>query len=137
MITEQYVTFETAKLLDEAGFREPSRGIYCINRKGDYDFREYDLKQVADDLMYNIEDGFQYEYLSPTQALAARWLRGVHNLHVWCEITQYGDWFYCIDKIKPYEQYAYVSEADFNCFENALEAGLQEALKRIIKNKEQ
>ena len=130
MITEQYVTFETARMLKEAGFDSPTRGIYRTNRTGDHSFVEYNMKQTVDDLSWNAGDGFQYEYLAPTQSLAARWIREVHNLHVLCELTKYMDWFYCIDRIEPYE---HVSNTDFDCFEDALEAGLQEALQQIIK----
>lgn len=37
MIQEEYVTFETAKLLKELGFNEPTRGLYRTNRSGNYD----------------------------------------------------------------------------------------------------
>ena len=119
MITEQYVTFETARLLKEAGFDEICR-CYYDNVGGFRWFR----------IWKSIPKGW---VPCPTQALAARWLREKHNLHVWCELTQYGDWFYCIDKIKPYEQYSVVSEADFRSYEEVLEEGLQEAIKLIKK----
>ena len=82
MIEESYVSFDTAKMLKEAGFNVPCRGVYVTDRTGYYEFREYDNKQTADDLCWNTEDGFQYEYLAPTQALAARWLREVHGLFI-------------------------------------------------------
>lgn len=106
MIEESYVSFDTARMLKEAGF-------------------EAECGFIVDD------DG--RKLYRPTQALAARWLREKHNLHIWCELTQYRDWFYCIDKIKPYKQYVAVSEADFRSLEAALEAGLQEAIKLIKK----
>ena len=82
MIKESYVSFDTARMLKEAGFDVPCRGIYRTDRTGDYVFREYDRKNTKDDLCWSSTDGFQYEYLAPTQALAARWLQEVHKLHV-------------------------------------------------------
>ena len=82
MIEEQFVSFDTARMLKEVGFDLSCRGIYVTDRTGYYEFREYDNKQTTDDLYWNTEDGFQYEYLAPTQALAARWLREVYGLHV-------------------------------------------------------
>lgn len=121
MIEEQFVSFETARMLKEAGFDVP-----CFNQ---YTGRgtiwhcdcpeNFNKSQCATSCL--------------TQALVVRWLREAHNLHVWCEVSQYGDWFYCIDKIKPYKQYVAVSEADFSSYEEALEAGLQEAVKLIKK----
>lgn len=119
MIEEQFVSFDTAKLLKEAGFYEVCRCDYDgLNR-----FRWFRIRE-------SVPKGW---LPCPSQDLAARWLREKHYLHVWCELTQYGDWFYCIDKIKPYEQYDVVSEADFSSFEKAFEAGLQEAIKLIKK----
>ena len=73
MVEEQFVSFDTAKMLKEAGFDVPCRGIYRAYRIGISVFREYDRKYTKDDLCRNAVDGFQYEYLAPTQALAARW----------------------------------------------------------------
>ena len=72
MVEEQFVSFDTAKMLKEAGFDVPCRGIYRAYRIGISVFREYDRKYTKDDLCRNAVDGFQYEYLAPTQALAAR-----------------------------------------------------------------
>ena len=121
MIEEQFVSFDTAKMLREAGFDVPctsqyTEGMGVWNVEYPYDFNKDD-----------------FGYSRPTQALAARWLREVHKLHVWCETTPYGDWFCCISKIKPYEEYAVVSEAEYSSFEQAFETGLREAVKLIKK----
>lgn len=125
MIEESYVSFETSKLLKEAGFDVPCKTYYEIE----------DGEVVRKDgVSKHDHNGFGDTICSrPTLALAARWLREVHKLHVWCETTPYGDWFCCISKIKPYEEYAVVSEAEYSSFEQALEAGLQKAIKLIKK----
>lgn len=59
-----------------------------------------------------------------TQSLLQRWLREVHNIHVWCKYVEKGyEYFIGVDQ----------SEGWFEYFEEALEAGLQEALKLINK----
>ena len=139
MTEESYVSFETAKLLKEAGFDIPCRGIYVTDRTGYYEFREYDSKQTKDDLCWNIEDGFQYEYLAPTQALAARWLREEHGIVVdatFIPPSTGGDvWRYFIGNMDDMVWNGdYVPSDEFyRTYEKALEAGLQEAIKLIKK----
>lgn len=124
MITEQYVTFETAKLLKDAGFDE-----IC----------NYDYDNV---------DGFRWlrtrESIPkglvpcPTQSLAARWLREVHHYAVCIWFTKdHEKWFYAygnMDRIVFDTDYN-ISEYKYDSYEAALEEGLQEVLKLIIKNK--
>ena len=85
MITEQFVSFETAKLLKEAGFDVPTRGTWRTNRTGDAVFVEHFYGQTTDDISRHSSDGFQYEYLSPTQSLAAKWLR--EKYHIFLMLT--------------------------------------------------
>lgn len=139
MIKESYVSFDTAKLLKEAGFDIPCRGIYVTDRTGYYEFREYDNKQTKDDLCWDTEDGFQYEYLAPTQALAARWLREVHRIvvdvafvppsvdgDVWqCFVGKMDDMVWAGD----YE----LSDCKYATYEEAFEYGLKRGLELIKK----
>ena len=138
MIGESYVSFDTAKLLKEAGFDLSCRGVYVTDRTGYYEFREYDNKQTTDDLCWNTEDGFQFEYLAPTQALAARWLREVHHyaICVWFS-KDHEKWFYAhgdMDNMAFDTDYN-ISEFKFDSYEEAFEAGLQEAIK-LIRSKD-
>lgn len=84
MIEEDYVSFETAKLLKEKGFDYICDKIYRMN--GYLCPFEYSM---------NIkEEGY---YLAPTLQMAMKWLREVHNI---C-ITIYPD------KEKGYEAVLY------------------------------
>ena len=140
MIEESYVSFDTARMLKDAGFDVPCRGVYVTDRTGYHEFREYDNKQTKDDLCWNTEDGFQYEYLAPTQALAARWLREVHHLNVYAcfDYVCFDDgerkWFFMRENtmINDYTS-IYCSIVSYDSYEQALEAGLQEAVKLIKK----
>lgn len=136
MIEESFVSFDTAKMLKEAGFDVPCRGVYVTDRTGYYEFREYDNKQTTDDLCWDTDDGFQYEYLAPTQALAARWLREIHHYAVCVWFSKdHEKWFYAhgnMDNIMFDTDYC-ISEYIYDSYEEALEAGLQEAIKLIKK----
>ena len=135
MIEEQFVSFDTARMLKEAGFNVPCRGVYVTDRTGYYEFREYDNKQTTDDLCWDSEDGFQYEYLAPTQALADKWLREVYNVAIY---SLYDDdteqWFYFIDAFtKNSAINGFQSGSEYDDYESAFEGGLQEAIKLIKK----
>lgn len=124
MIEESYVSFETAKLLKEAGFDAP-----C--------YVQYSDRGVQWDASYpenfNADD---WGYSCPTQALAARWLREVHGIHVF-SVYQYlpEKWSYVIQDM------AYVNSEKgmklhtdvFDSCEESLESGLREAIKLIKK----
>ena len=144
MIKESYVSFETARMLKEAGFDVSCRGVYITDRTGHYRFREYDNKQTIDDLCWNIENGFQDEYLAPTQALAARWLREVNCIHVSSNIFMdsandadgktVDEWtFWSYDLFDNSGRIIEESDDRYDSYEQALEAGLREAIKLIKK----
>ena len=122
MIEESYVSFETAKMLKEAGFDAPCYMQY--SERGVQWNASYPENFNADD----------WGCSCPTQALAARWLREVHGIHVF-PVYQYlpEKWSYVIQDM------AYVNSEKgtklhtdvFDSCEESLEAGLQEAIKLI------
>lgn len=133
MIEEQFVSFDTAKMLKEAGFDVPCRGIYRAYRMGNSVFREYDRKNTKDDLCRNAVDGFQYEYLAPTQALAARWLCEHKMIEVstaYCRRKK--SWYYLVGYLDCKDE-DIIFGFDYASRQYAMEAGLQEAIKLIKK----
>ena len=66
MITEDYVSFETAKLLKEKGFDEEC--IYVYRHDGSEDIWDADKEEIA--------------CQKPTLQMAMKWLREVHNIHI-------------------------------------------------------
>ena len=90
MIQEQYVSFETAKLLKEKGFNEELCYIYSkygdLHRIIDTEYSvstcDYEIKIRNSD--YNDITQYKYNFLvtAPTQSLIMRWLREVHNLFI-------------------------------------------------------
>lgn len=66
MIQEAYVSFETAKLLKKKGFDEGCPTTYTSNGL----FHSHNYKPLGSDIF------------APTQQMAMRWLREVHNLYI-------------------------------------------------------
>lgn len=109
MITEEYVDFDTAKLLKEAGFDI-----------------EYGIISVYDD---------GSELIQPTQSLAARWLREAHAIHILVTPLLDG-WMVDLFDLNKYQYILCNKDTMADTYEEALEDGLQEALQVIIKRKE-
>ena len=127
MIEEQFVSFETAKMLKEAGFDVP-----CTSQYTDNGFGWDNLSRVN----YNSCESL---FSRPTQALAARWLREVHHyaVCVWYS-AEHEKWFHAhgdLDNMMFDEEYS-ISDFIYDSYEQALEAGLQFALG-LIKTKEE
>ena len=112
MIEEIYVSFDTARMLKEAGF-------------------EAECGFIVDD------DG--RKLYRPTQALAARWLREVHRIVV--DVTFIPPlfdgvhWQYFIGNMDDmvWEGDFEPSERKYATYEEALEAGLKHCLELIKK----
>lgn len=127
MIEESYVSFETAKLLKEAGF-----DVLCTSQ---YTEGECILDT---DYLNNFNQG-EFGYSRPTLALAARWLREVHRIVV--DVTFIPplfdgvNWQYFIGNMDDmvWEGDFEPSERKYATYEAAFEAGLQEAIKLIKK----
>lgn len=123
-ICEQFVSFETAKMLKEAGFDVPCYMQY--SERGVQWNASYPENFNADD----------WGCSCPTQALAARWLREVHGIHVF-PVYQYlpEKWSYVLQDM------AYVNSEKgtklhidvFDSYEESLEVGLRETIKLIKK----
>jgi hypothetical protein len=71
MITEDYVSFETAKLLKEKGFDE--KCFYCF----DDVIGESRLSRL---MICNNSELVEHYYSAPTLQMAMKWLREVHKL---------------------------------------------------------
>ena len=127
------VTFETAKLAKEKGFfQETNRlEIPYYNYKGEFkgDVSDWRIRKYI-----RGEDTSDIEFVSaPTQSLLAKWLREQHNIYVTSQIGN-------LDFINTYHyEIRYIDKNKFMCkvngnfktYEEALEIGLQKALKLI------
>ena len=118
MITEDYVSFETAKLLKEKGFDEYT--FSCYSNDGLIGFMEVETR---------ISDGYQ----RPTLQMAMKWLRENYNIHI--EVRYFpmpNIYRYVIihspatfENIDSHPQY-------FNTYEEACEAAIKYCLENLI-----
>ena len=135
MIEEQFVSFDTARLLKEAGFDVPCEHFYT-----DDDYGEMERRKLTHPVNHN---AYTDDYSCPTQSLVSRWLRDAHKIHVfacieyptgkWFYCNPTGKWFYCIaDTTAPSAREGMnMPEANHDTHEGAMEAGIQEAIKLI------
>ena len=118
---EQLVSLEVARLLEEKGFCNGS--AYC------YDNYKQELHRNDNGSIYI--NGLEEDYIEvPTQSLVQKWLREIKETIVIVDYNMAypGKWDYEYWNGKC--GFA-VSEEYYDTYEEALEAGLQEALKLI------
>ena len=150
MITEDYVSFENAKLLKEKGFKEWCSQCYGfdVRHNGepidvDEEYalrdsgRENEIKYVDGGRMYdygcgNFNPGSPYA--APTLWIAMKWLREVKHIPI--EIL----WHYDVDS--DVEEWYFIHHAElrilpndieyYETYEKACEAGIKYCLENLI-----
>lgn len=129
MITEDYVSYGTAKLLKEKGFDAKCIGCYY---KGELN---------VFDLPANYNMGNSGNTLSaPTLQMAMKWLREKHGLHCYSDYDFVLGWYCEITSLKETVEYDYEEmkhyhpEKDngFSSPEKACEAGIKHCLENLI-----
>ena len=141
---DEIVSFDVAVLAKKVGFdietlyfyTKPNSKMFGIDEKG----RSYSIKNISKKL-YNCGDyatlNEKNVYYAPTQSLLQRYLREVHNCHIYVE-----PWWDTEDtdiEDKPeyvaWVVYKHLDEDElpvyYNTYEEALETGLLEALEWI------
>lgn len=126
-MTEELVTLDTAKLLKEKGFNE-----YCK------DIIRKDNGRIMQSVFRTNNDLPKLCYSRPTQYIAQKWLRETKNLHISIIVNACG---YSYDICKA-DNGTHITEGIFkgpndggqwDTYEEALEVGIQEALKLCNK----
>ena len=142
---EQYVTFETAKLLDKAGFNYKCRQFY-LHDGGRWPYTHQTVLPQNEPACH-----------APTQAQAMRWLRERHLLHIephlkafyqerpklqyhkWCPTivvlpTAKNDWGITRPKgVTEDDFYYHGYEFTFLTYEDACEEAIKYAIKEMLK----
>lgn len=124
MIQEAYVSYETAKLLKEKGFDESCRWAYDPNSSSfAKNFSEPKNSELS-----------EYEYSKPTQAMAMRWLREIHNINIdIVSIWNLKRWEYQVFIITPSTAaHPYVDHTLYMVYEEAIDAALGYILENLI-----
>ena len=120
MITEDYVSFEIAKLLKEKGF-----DVNC------YTHYSSDGQEVH----YNYQtpsDGINM----PTLETAMKWLRKIHNIHIVPKYDFYGGYYtgriYDGRRGTASEREDYIAIVGNDSYEQACEAAIKYCLENLI-----
>ena len=130
MITEDYVSFETAKLLKEKGFNEECFALY--NPDG--------ILIQSGIRLNNIQVGrVKGSYSASTLQMAMKWLREVHNLSVEIYRTACG-YIGCIVTIPSGTDIKFLEEdgddlpsGTYTKWEYACEAAIRYCLEHLVK----
>ena len=124
MITEDYVSFETAKLLEENGFNWDCKTVKF--------YPEPDYDQESPDGVY-----------APTIQTAMKWLREVHNIHIEVRITNHSfssliavpRYYWIIfnaKEVKWMDESTAHKQISYETVEEACEAGIKYCLENLI-----
>ena len=117
MITEDYVSFEVAKLLKEKGFVTPCNWLYCSD--GTFGHRN----SLWDKEMFP----------APTHQMAMKWLREVHNIYIDISPT-YSEVEKTIHFIWQVFDSNYDGIGDCEIFYGKYEEAVEEALKYSLED---
>ena len=123
MINEDYVSFETARLLKEKGFEGRMHTFYT---------EEGTEMESA----YVVPSNFSPIY-RPTLQMAMKWLREVHHLHISIEMgfdVDNHQYFFFVPSVckfssKTGEYQTPFGETEFDTYEEAAEAAIKYCLK--------
>ena len=120
MITEDYVSCETAKLLKEKGFDENCAALYHL-RTGEI---------IQQGVGYVFKNSQWENFVSaPTLQMAMKWIRETYKLYMYAAFDGMEEvWFSRIyDKVK------HLKDLDgFNTYEEACEAAIRYCLENLI-----
>lgn len=125
---ETLIEFETGKLAKEKNFNIPCDARWWM------EFGSWkESKQGA----VKCKNSEEYSISRPTQSLLQKWLREVHGIKLWCTphpFSSSGGWTYNLLAYKEGVVTVWKGEQASSVhltYEQALEEGLQEALKHI------
>ena len=145
MITEDYVSFETAKLLKEKGFDEYCTKFYNnLNQNKIFELCNTQQLEGASVVSNKMLDDYlptlqvkSIGYAVPTLQMAMKWLREVHNIHI--ILHPYPDmpgdnWSFILDKYAYggwQELGIYITDS-WNSYEEACEAAIKYCLEKLV-----
>lgn len=120
MIEESYVSFDTARMLKDASFDVPCRRHHTKSGST-WETAVPETNDESRDFTW---------FPCPTQALAARWLREVYGFCISVDYWKPDDaLFYC--NITQFRYGTHRLRKLYSSYEEALEDGIQDCLKRI------
>ena len=125
MITEDYCSYEVAKLLKEKGFDAPCLQMWECGPDKRYLFR------LQSSCYQNITE--EDSCLAPTLQMAMKWLREVHGLFIWLGHTAGKGlpWYYEIHGISD-GKVKHIGGIQCGSYEVACESALKYSLENLI-----
>ena len=131
MITEDYVSFETAKLLKEKGFNELCHYVYMSNGETFY-------MHTFSDYPFERNSNLTSAYSAPTLQMAMKWLREVHDIYIMIDkdfATENG-WHYVVTRKQDWadniDNGLTQQESNSYTYEFACEAAIKYCLENLI-----
>lgn len=140
MTTEDYVSFETAKLLKEKGFDGFCNRYYQTDKEdvnGEYAMFMFasDLESfctVTNSLLNKYADKNQEIISAPTLQMVMKWLRDIHGLFIHIDVIREAScWTADIQDIKN-DVAVYPVKEEFPGYEEACGAAIKYCLKNLI-----
>lgn len=132
MITEDFCSFEVAKLLKEKGFDGDGGDCECHMFYSSYSKMIMPITEIG------LVSDFDEVYYAPTHQMAMKWLREVHNLSVEVYRTACG-YVGCIVSIPSGTDIKFLEEdgddlpsGQYTTWEKACEAALKYCLENLI-----
>ena len=128
MITEDYVSYEVAKLLKEKGFDWPCLAHWYIGSEAHEKFSDYPINwnEVKSDL----------DWLSrPTHQMAMAWLREVHKIHIEISVQEDNKYMPFVYKREGFRRHWRDEMPPIplpSSYEEAVEAALKYCLENLI-----
>lgn len=137
MITEDYVSFETAKLLKEKGFNIPCNTYFVEvekeTAKNKFKIRFCHSSVAANRNTYKSEMANHYYFSCPTLQMVMKWLREVHNIDISIEVRV---WNEVEDGFVKYWKYTVYRTDEIEDFgqSNTPEEACEEAIRYCLEN---
>jgi len=126
MITEDYVSFETARLLKVKGF-DGECDLFC--RTDDSELIIHEAAKIA--YSQGIDDEC---IILPTLQMAMKWLRDVYHLHIVLDVSdtsQLNPKYYVVIWDTTPKRESYILDL-FNSYEEACEEAIKYCLENLI-----
>ncbi len=132
-IQEDYVSFETAKLLKENGFGGECFSMYVTPKPHSGMGNPNEAKIAPHGRDSHYYEGYEYQCEAPTIQMAMKWLRKKHNIHIEPRYFPIPNIYryviihspFTIENIDSHPQY-------FNTYEEAVEMALKYCLENLI-----
>jgi len=134
MITEDYCSFETAKLLKNKGFGGECFSMYVTPKPHSGMGNPNEAKIVPHGRDSHYYEGYEYQCEAPTIQMAMKWLREVHNISIEPLVDfGSGDEYWWTADVGYIKKDGLIDElCGYNSYEQAAGAAIKYCLENLI-----